>query len=95
MLEWNTAIREPVVDGDRVQATLDLFYKCWSEGMNEVITLTTWGAIRAAGECCHRGAAGPAPIQARVQSGADGDPRRNSLAPVPDAVPPQRSACLE
>ena len=48
-LEWHMAIRdiEPVRDG--VRAKLDLFYKCWSEAMNEVITLTTWGAVRGAG----------------------------------------------
>ncbi|MBN1580474.1 MAG: hypothetical protein JXA89_07205 [Anaerolineae bacterium] len=48
-LEWSMAIRDiaPIKDG--VQAVLDLFYKCWSEAMNEVITLTTWGAVRGAG----------------------------------------------
>ena len=30
-------------------ADLDLFYKNWSDAMNQVITFTTWGAVRAAG----------------------------------------------
>ncbi|MGC9523702.1 MAG: hypothetical protein ACP5HG_17755 [Anaerolineae bacterium] len=49
MLEWSFAIRniQPVDQG--VKADLDLFYKNWSEAMNKVITLTTWGAVRAAG----------------------------------------------
>lgn len=49
LLEWSMALRdiEPVQDG--VRAKLDLFYKCWSEAMNRVITLTTWGAVRGAG----------------------------------------------
>jgi hypothetical protein len=49
LLEWSMAIRDiaPVESG--VRAKLDLFYKCWSEAMNEVITLTTWGAVRGAG----------------------------------------------
>jgi hypothetical protein len=32
-----------------VTAHLDMFYKCWSNAMNELITFTTWGAFRAAG----------------------------------------------
>ncbi|NDJ33567.1 MAG: hypothetical protein GYB64_02795 [Chloroflexi bacterium] len=48
-LAWSTAIRDITVEGGKVRANLDLFYKCWSEAMNEVITLTTWGAFRAAG----------------------------------------------
>ncbi len=48
-LAWSTAIRDITVEGSTVRAALDLFYKCWSEAMNEVITLTTWGAFRAAG----------------------------------------------
>jgi hypothetical protein len=49
LLEWCMAVRdiEPVQDG--IRAKLDLFYKCWSEAMNEVITITTWGAVRGAG----------------------------------------------
>lgn len=49
LLEWSMAIRdiEPAMDG--VRARLDLFFKCWSEAMNQVITLTTWGAVRGAG----------------------------------------------
>jgi len=48
-LEWSFAIRDiqPIDSG--VTAYLDLFYKSWSEAMNEVITLTTWGAFRGAG----------------------------------------------
>jgi hypothetical protein len=49
LLEWSMAIRdiEPVKGG--IRAKLDLFFKCWSEAMNRVITLTTWGAVRGAG----------------------------------------------
>jgi hypothetical protein len=49
LLEWDTAVREIEVMGDRMTAQLDLFYKSWSKAMNEVITLTTWGALRSAG----------------------------------------------
>jgi hypothetical protein len=49
LLEWNLAVRDIKPADGHVQATLDLFYKCWSEAMNEVITLTTWGALRSAG----------------------------------------------
>jgi hypothetical protein len=49
LLEWDMAIRDIRVTGSRVSAQLDLFYKSWSEAMNEVITLTTWGALRSAG----------------------------------------------
>lgn len=49
LLGWSTAIRDIAVEGSKVRANVDLFYKCWSEAMNEVITLTTWGAFRAAG----------------------------------------------
>jgi hypothetical protein len=49
MLEWNMAIRDIEQAGNTVRAVLDLFYKNWSEAMNEVITLTTWGAVRGAG----------------------------------------------
>ncbi|MGD2104146.1 MAG: hypothetical protein PVJ55_03390 [Anaerolineae bacterium] len=49
LLEWNAAIRDIEPADDRVRATLDLFYKSWSEAMNEVITFTTWGAVRSAG----------------------------------------------
>lgn len=48
-LGWSIAIHDITTEGGKVRATLDLFYKCWSEAMNEVITLTTWGAFRAAG----------------------------------------------
>ncbi len=48
-LEWCTAIRDIQPYDDGVTATLDLFYKNWSDAMNEVITLTTWGAVRAGG----------------------------------------------
>ena len=49
LLEWSMAIRDiqPATGG--VRAELDLFFKCWSEAMNQVITLTTWGAVRGAG----------------------------------------------
>jgi hypothetical protein len=50
LLEWHTAIRDIESRGGSVTANLDLFYKNWSEAMNEVITLTTWGAVRAAGQ---------------------------------------------
>jgi hypothetical protein len=49
LLEWNVALRDVQVTDSRVTAQLDLFYKSWSEAMNEVITLTTWGALRSAG----------------------------------------------
>ncbi len=49
LLEWNLAIRDIHTEDKCVRATLDLFYKCWSEAMNEIITLTTWGALRSAG----------------------------------------------
>jgi hypothetical protein len=49
LLEWDMAIRDIRPTGDRVSAQLDLFYKSWSEAMNQVITLTTWGALRSAG----------------------------------------------
>jgi hypothetical protein len=49
LLEWHMAIREIETVQDGVQASLDLFYKCWSEAMNEVITFTTWGAVLGAG----------------------------------------------
>jgi hypothetical protein len=49
LLSWDTAVRDIEPVGDRVGATLDLFYKSWSEAMHEVITLTTWGAVRSAG----------------------------------------------
>lgn len=49
LLEWNAAIRDIEPVGDRVKAKLDLFYKSWSQAMNEVITFTTWGAVRSAG----------------------------------------------
>lgn len=49
MLAWTMAIRDIRTTGEGVTAALDLFYKNWSEAMNEVITLTTWGAVRAAG----------------------------------------------
>ncbi|UCC63909.1 MAG: hypothetical protein JSV36_02280 [Anaerolineae bacterium] len=49
LLEWSMAIRDIARVEEGVGATLDLFYKCWSEAMNEVITFTTWGAVRGAG----------------------------------------------
>jgi hypothetical protein len=49
MLAWHHAIRDVQTSGEAVTAKLDLFYKNWSEAMNAVITLTTWGAVRAAG----------------------------------------------
>jgi hypothetical protein len=49
MLDWHTAIREIQPHPTGVSATLDLFYKNWSDAMNQIITLTTWGAVRAAG----------------------------------------------
>jgi hypothetical protein len=49
MLAWDAAVRDIRPEGDRVTGTLDLFYKSWSEAMNEVLTLTTWGAVRSAG----------------------------------------------
>jgi len=50
LLEWNVAIRDIYPVRGNVHAQLDLFYKCWSEAMNEVITFTTWGALRSAGQ---------------------------------------------
>lgn len=56
MLAWHTALRNIRADSEgnpkdsAIGATLDLFYKNWSIAMNEVITLTTWGAVRAAGK---------------------------------------------
>ena len=49
LLEWDVALRDVHPEGERVAARLDLFYKSWSVAMNEVITLTTWGALRSAG----------------------------------------------
>ncbi len=49
LLEWDVALRDVRPDGGHVAAELDLFYKSWSVAMNEVITLTTWGALRSAG----------------------------------------------
>lgn len=49
LLEWDAAVRDVEVVAGRVTGRLDLFYKSWSEAMNEVITLTTWGAVRSAG----------------------------------------------
>jgi hypothetical protein len=49
LLEWSMAIRGIRLDQSCVRARLDLFYKCWSEAMNRVITFTTWGAVRGAG----------------------------------------------
>lgn len=49
LLEWSIALRDIQAAEGRVTAHLDLFYKCWSEAMNEVITFTTWGALRSAG----------------------------------------------
>lgn len=49
LLEWDTAVRDIGVAEGRVEAQLDLFFKVWSEAMNEVITFTTWGALRSAG----------------------------------------------
>lgn len=49
LLEWNAAVRDVEAKDGHVSARLDLFYKSWSEAMNEVITLTTWGALRSAG----------------------------------------------
>jgi hypothetical protein len=49
MLDWHTAIRDIEPQPTGVSATLDLFYKNWSDAMNQIITLTTWGAVRAAG----------------------------------------------
>ena len=50
MLAWDAAVHNIRTEGPRVAADLDLFYKSWSEAMNEVLTLTTWGAVRSAGE---------------------------------------------
>lgn len=49
LLAWDIAVGDIEAAGDRVTAKLDLFYKSWSEAMNEMITLTTWGAVRSAG----------------------------------------------
>lgn len=49
LLEWSVAVRDIRAENDEMTADLDLFYKAWSEAMNEVITLTTWGALRSAG----------------------------------------------
>jgi hypothetical protein len=49
LLEWDMAIRDIQATAGGVTAQLDLFYKSWSEAMNEVITLTTWGALRSSG----------------------------------------------
>jgi hypothetical protein len=54
LLAWDVAVRSIEAAGGRVTATLDLFYKSWSEAMNEVITLTTWGAVRSAGSATLR-----------------------------------------
>jgi hypothetical protein len=49
LLELDAAVREIEATDGRVAAQLDLFYKSWSVAMNQVITLTTWGALRSAG----------------------------------------------
>jgi len=49
LLEWCVAIRDVQTRNSGVTAHLDMFYKCWSNAMNELITFTTWGAFRAAG----------------------------------------------
>ena len=49
LLEWSVALRNIRAAEGRISAQLDLFYKCWSKAMNEVITFTTWGALRSAG----------------------------------------------
>ena len=49
LLALDAAVRQIVAVDGRVTAELDLFYKSWSAAMNEVITLTTWGALRSAG----------------------------------------------
>jgi hypothetical protein len=49
LLEWSMAIRDIEPGPDGIRAKLDLFYKNWSEAMNRVITITTWGAVRGAG----------------------------------------------
>jgi len=54
LLAWDVAVRSIETAEGRVTATLDLFYKSWSEAMNEVITLTTWGAVRSAGSATLR-----------------------------------------
>jgi hypothetical protein len=48
-LEGSMAIRDIQPSPDGIRAKLDLFYKNWSEAMNRVITITTWGAVRGAG----------------------------------------------
>jgi hypothetical protein len=48
-LEWSLAVRDIQATDGVVGATLDLFYKCWSEAMNEYITIFTWGSFRDAG----------------------------------------------
>ncbi len=49
LLEWDLAIHRTEIRDSVVIADLDLFYKNWSDAMNQVITFTTWGAVRAAG----------------------------------------------
>ena len=49
LLEWHMAVRDIRSVGGQMHARMDLFYKSWSEAMNEVITFTTWGAVRSAG----------------------------------------------
>jgi hypothetical protein len=48
-LEWSLAVRDIQASNGVVGASLDLFYKCWSEAMNEYITIFTWGSFRDAG----------------------------------------------
>jgi hypothetical protein len=54
LLELDMAVREIEVEDGQVTAQLDLFYRSWSEAMNKVITLTTWGALRSAGHATLR-----------------------------------------
>jgi hypothetical protein len=54
LLELDAAVREIGVADGKVTANLELFYKSWSVAMNEVITLTTWGALRSAGNATLR-----------------------------------------
>lgn len=54
LLALDAAVRDVRMADGRVTAALDLFYKSWSVAMNEVITLTTWGALRSAGNATLR-----------------------------------------
>jgi hypothetical protein len=49
LLEWDVAIRDLHQTNGEVAASLDLFYKNWSDAMSRFRKPLTWGAIRSSG----------------------------------------------